>query len=58
MQGTCFRSGSQCSIFGHQQELVDVAIYLLVHLVLFSVCIAFRQPPILALEQSVVQRSC
>jgi len=57
-RGSCFHSGSQCSICGQHKGLVDVASYLPVCLVLFSICIGFSQPPILASIKSVVHRSC
>jgi len=57
-RGSCFHSGSQCSVCGQHQGLVDVLSYLLVHLVLFSTCTGFSQPPIVATIQSVVHRSC
>jgi len=57
-RGTCFHSGSQCSVCGQHQWLVDVASYLPVHQVQFSMCVGFSQPPILAFVQIVVHRSC
>ena len=55
---SCFHSGSQCSVCGQHQGLVDVASHLPVHPVLMSMCVGFSQPPILASVQSVVHRSC
>jgi len=57
-RGSCFHSGSQCSICGQHQGLVDVASYLPLHLVQFAMCVGFSQPPILASVQSVIHRSC
>jgi hypothetical protein len=56
-RGSCFHSGSQCSMCSQYQELVDVVSYHPVRLVLFSLCVGFSQPPILTSVQSVVHRS-
>jgi len=57
-RGLCFHLRSQWSLCGHHQRFVDVASYLPVGLVLFSMCVGFSQPPILPSVQSVVHRSC
>jgi hypothetical protein len=57
-KGSCSHSGSQCSIWGQHQGLVDVTSYVLVQMGLFSMCIGFSQPPILASVQSGVHKSC
>jgi hypothetical protein len=57
-RGSCFHSGSQYSIRGQHQGLVDVGSYHPVRLVLFSMCVGFSQLPILPSVQSVVHRSC
>ena len=56
-RGSCFHSGSQGSICGQHQGLVDVASCLPVRLVLFSTRVGSIQPPILASVQSA-HRSC
>ena len=56
-RGTCFHSGSQCSVCWQHQGLVYIASYLPVRLVPLSMCIGFSQPPILASLQSFVHRS-
>jgi hypothetical protein len=56
-RGSCFHSGSQCSICGQHQGLVDVASCLPVRLVLFSMCVGSSQPPILVSVHSA-HRSC
>jgi len=57
-RGSCFHSGSKCSICGLHQGLFDVTSFLPVRLVLFSMYIGCSQPPILASVHSIIHRSC